>query len=161
MSSYRSLIASGAGRRASSTLHVLSSGALTEAYIEDLKLFRFSTHPKIAPKIEEMKTEITKYNSLVKSIKPLPQRLDPKGNDTFSRCSASGAPTRVRAGLFAYVATCSMLCSPTPPTRSRRSVSSPCSTTPSMMTWPARWQTTSSCPCSCNSILAPARTLRG
>ena len=51
------MIASGAGRGASSTLHVLSSGALTEAYIEDLKLFRFSTHPKIAPKIEEMKTD--------------------------------------------------------------------------------------------------------
>ena len=54
---------------------MLSSGALNEAYIKDLKLFRFSTHPKIAPKIEEMKTEITKYNSLVKSIKPLRQRL--------------------------------------------------------------------------------------
>ena len=31
-----------------------------------------------------MKGEITKYNSLVKSIKPLAQRLDAKGNDTFT-----------------------------------------------------------------------------
>ena len=128
-----------------------------EADIEDLKLFRFSTHPKIAPKIEEMKTEITKYNSLVKSIKPLPlpQRLDPKGNDTFSLLCF----WRANEGEGRPSPTCFMLCSPTPPTRSRRSVSSPCSTTPSMMTWPARWQTTSSCPCSCSSILAPARTL--
>ena len=99
---------------------VLSSGALTEAYIEDLKLFRFSTHPKIAPKIEEMKTEITKYNSLVKSIKPLPQRLDPKGNDTFSLLCF----WRANEGEGRPSPTCFMLCSPTPPTRSRRSVSS-------------------------------------
>ena len=31
-----------------------------------------------------MKTELTKYNSLINSIKPLPQRLDAKGNDTFT-----------------------------------------------------------------------------
>ena len=112
---------------ASSTLHVLSSGALTEAYIKDLKLFRFSTHPKIAPKIEEMKTEITKYNSLVKSIKPLRQRLGPKGNDTFSLLCF----WRANEGEGRPSPTCFMLRSPTPPTRSRRSVSSPCSTTPS------------------------------
>ena len=81
---------------------MLSSGALTEAYIEDLKLFRFSTHPKIAPKIEEMKTEITKYNSLVKSIKPLPQRLDPKGKDTFSLLSFWRA-NEGEVQAFAYV----------------------------------------------------------
>lgn len=31
-----------------------------------------------------MKSEITKYNTIVKQIKPLPQRCDAKGNDTFS-----------------------------------------------------------------------------
>ena len=31
-----------------------------------------------------MKSEITKYNTIVKEIKPLPQRCDAKGNDTFS-----------------------------------------------------------------------------
>ena len=31
-----------------------------------------------------MKGEITKYNSLVRAIKPLSQRLDAKGKDTFT-----------------------------------------------------------------------------
>ena len=65
-------------------LHVLASGEVTEADINGLSLFRCSKHPKLAPKIQEMKGEITKYNSLVKSIKPLAQRLDAKGNDTFT-----------------------------------------------------------------------------
>ena len=39
-------------------LHVQSSGAVTEADIDALQLFRFSTHTKISPKIQEMKTEI-------------------------------------------------------------------------------------------------------
>jgi hypothetical protein len=65
-------------------LHVQSSGAVTEADIDALELFRFSTHPKISPKIQEMKTEITKYNSLIHSLKPLAQRLDANGTDTFT-----------------------------------------------------------------------------
>ena len=65
-------------------LHVQSSGAVTKADIDALQLFRFSTHPKIFPKIQEMETELTKYNSLINSMKPLPQRLDAKGNDTFT-----------------------------------------------------------------------------
>eukprot|EP00966_Prymnesium_polylepis_P226340 5235892-Prymnesium_polylepis.1 len=31
-----------------------------------------------------MKSEIAKYNSLVKALKPRPQRLDAKGKDTFT-----------------------------------------------------------------------------
>ena len=31
-----------------------------------------------------MKSEINKYNTIVKAIKPLPQRLNAKGQDTFS-----------------------------------------------------------------------------
>ena len=31
-----------------------------------------------------MKGEITKYNAIVKAIKPLPERTDAKGNDTFT-----------------------------------------------------------------------------
>ena len=49
-----------------------------------------------------MKTEITKYNSLVKSIKPLPQRLDPKGEDTFSLLSFWRA-NEGEVPAFAYV----------------------------------------------------------
>ena len=33
---------------------------------------------------QEMKGEITKFNSPVKAIKPLSQRRDTKGNDTFT-----------------------------------------------------------------------------
>ena len=68
-------------------LHVQSSGAVTEADIDALELFRFSTHPKISLMIQEMKTEITKYNAIINSIKPLPQRRDAKGNDTFTLLS--------------------------------------------------------------------------
>ena len=85
-------------------LHVQSSGAVTEADIDALQLFRFSTHTKIFPKIQEMTTELTKYNSLINSIKPLPQRLDAKGNDTFTLLTfwraneaGRGAGLRVRA----------------------------------------------------------------
>ena len=57
---------------------------MTEADIDGLQLFRFSKHPKLAPKIIAMKSEIAKYNSLVKALKPRPQRLDAKGKDTFT-----------------------------------------------------------------------------
>ena len=92
-------------------LHVLSSGAVTEADIDALELFRFSKHAKIAPKIQvglrlehsslpthlahpphmllaqAMKGEIIKYNSLIKAIKPRPERSDANGADTFSLLS--------------------------------------------------------------------------
>ena len=38
----------------------------------------------LRPKIEEMKSEIAQYNTLVKAIKPAAQRLDDKGKDTFN-----------------------------------------------------------------------------
>eukprot|EP00966_Prymnesium_polylepis_P258781 5976788-Prymnesium_polylepis.1 len=45
-------------------LHIMANGAVTEADIDGLSLFRFSKHPNLAPKIQEMKGEIVKYNSL-------------------------------------------------------------------------------------------------
>eukprot|EP00966_Prymnesium_polylepis_P229044 5300586-Prymnesium_polylepis.1 len=65
-------------------LHVQANGEATEADIAGLALFRFSKHPKLAPKIQEMNGELVKYNSLVKALKPLAQRLDSKGKDTFT-----------------------------------------------------------------------------
>jgi hypothetical protein len=47
-------------------------------------LFRFAKHPKLAPKIQEMKNELVKYNSLVKLIKPKAERLNAKKEDTFT-----------------------------------------------------------------------------
>ena len=52
-------------------------------YLLLLGLFRFYKHPKLAPKIREMKSEIVQYNSLVNAIKPAAQRVDAKGKDTF------------------------------------------------------------------------------
>eukprot|EP00966_Prymnesium_polylepis_P053216 1231181-Prymnesium_polylepis.1 len=66
------------------SLHVQANGAVAEADIDGLQLFRFAKHPKLAPKIVEMKSESAKYNSLVKALKPQPQRLDAKGKDTFT-----------------------------------------------------------------------------
>ena len=65
-------------------LHILANGDASEADIDELGLFRFSKHPKIAPQILAMKAEIVKYNALVKAIKPLAMRLDSKGKDTFT-----------------------------------------------------------------------------
>jgi hypothetical protein len=62
---------------------VLANGAVTEEDTDALSLFRFSKHPKLAPKILEMKSEMIKYNALVKSIKPAAERVDAKGKDTF------------------------------------------------------------------------------
>ena len=42
-------------------------------------------------KLAAMKVEMPKYNSIVKTIKPLSQRKDAKGVDTFSLSSPSGA----------------------------------------------------------------------
>ena len=54
-------------------------------------------HPLIMPHIEGMKSEIIKYHTLVKSIKPLDQRKDAKGKDTFVlsdwwRCNSGELP---------------------------------------------------------------------
>ena len=94
-------------------LHVLACGGeVTEADIDGLKLFRMHTHTKIAPKIkvaaphaalivndvwsahyishvrmhcsQEMSTEIPKYNSIIKGLKPYSERLDAHGNDSFT-----------------------------------------------------------------------------
>ena len=64
-------------------LHVLATGAVSEADVEGLSAFRFATHPRLAPKIQEMKSEIIAYNTLVKAVKPAAQRLDAEGKDTF------------------------------------------------------------------------------
>ena len=64
-------------------LHVLANGAVSEEDIDGLALFRFVKHPKIGAKMNEMKSEISKYNALIKVIKPAAQRLDEKGKDTF------------------------------------------------------------------------------
>ena len=76
-------------------LKMAASGDLSLAEFKKLKIF---------PKIQEMTTELTKYNSLINSIKPLPQRLDAKGNDTFTLLNfwraneaGRGAGLRVRA----------------------------------------------------------------
>jgi hypothetical protein len=65
-------------------LHVLSVGsAITDTDIDALSIFRFSAHPKIKPALKTMKDELPKYLSKVNEIKPLAQRKDSKGKDTF------------------------------------------------------------------------------
>ena len=44
---------------------MLASGAVTEEDIDGLALFRFAKHPKLIPKIQEMKSEISEYNALI------------------------------------------------------------------------------------------------
>ena len=66
-------------------LHVLGH-PISVADIFSLKIFRLIEPPLIRPHIEGMKSEIIKYNTLVKSIKPLDQRKDAKGKDTFVLC---------------------------------------------------------------------------
>ena len=64
-------------------LHVLGY-PISVADIDSLKFFRLIEHPLIRPHtVEGMKTELIKYHALVKSIKPLDQRKDAKGKDTF------------------------------------------------------------------------------
>ena len=48
-------------------------------------LFRFSKHPKLAPKIEEMKGEIVRYNQLPRQVNQAARAagLDSKEKDTF------------------------------------------------------------------------------
>jgi len=48
-------------------LHVLANGEVTEEDVDGLALFRFAKHPKLAPKLLEMKSEIAAYNSLIKA----------------------------------------------------------------------------------------------
>jgi len=77
-------------------LHVLGN-QISVADIESLKIFRLSEHPLIRPHIEGMKSELIKYHALVMSIKPLDQRKDAKGKDTFVlsdwwRCNSGELP---------------------------------------------------------------------
>ena len=51
--------------------------------IDALSAFRFTTHPKLKPAIEKMKSELTTYQDVIKDIKPRSQRLNAKGKDTF------------------------------------------------------------------------------
>ena len=57
---------------------------VTETDIDGLSCFTFSEHPRLKPDIAKMKTELVSYNALVLAIKPLPERKDKKGNDTFN-----------------------------------------------------------------------------
>ena len=50
-------------------LHVLGY-PISVADIDSLKILRLTEHPLIVPHIEGMKSEIIKYQALVKSIKP-------------------------------------------------------------------------------------------
>ncbi len=51
--------------------------------IEGLKIFKLSQHPQIMVQIQVMKTEVITYQTLADSIKPLVERKDDKGQDTF------------------------------------------------------------------------------
>jgi hypothetical protein len=77
-------------------LHVLGN-QISVADIYSLKSFRLSEHLLIRPHIEGMKSEIITCHALVKSIKPLDQRKDAKGKDTFVlsdwwRCNSGELP---------------------------------------------------------------------
>ena len=77
-------------------LHVLGY-PISVADMDSLKILRLTEHPLIVPHIEGMKSEIIKYHTLVKSIKPLDQRKDAKGKDTFVlsdwwRCNSGELP---------------------------------------------------------------------
>ena len=77
-------------------LHVLGY-PISVADIDSLKIFRLTEHPLIIPHIDGMKSEIIKYQALVKFIKPLDQRKDTKGKDTFVlsdwwRCNSGELP---------------------------------------------------------------------
>mmetsp|Transcript_51328 Transcript_51328/g.109678 ORF Transcript_51328/g.109678 Transcript_51328/m.109678 type:complete len:103 (-) Transcript_51328:52-360(-) len=66
-------------------LHVLSLGSpLTITDVHELSVFRFSTNPKLAPKIVHMESELPRYLELIAKIKPRSQRNNDKGKDTFS-----------------------------------------------------------------------------
>jgi len=52
---------------------------MSVAAIDSLEILRLIEHPLIRPHIDGIKSEIIKYNTLVKSIKPLDQRKDAKG----------------------------------------------------------------------------------
>ena len=57
-------------------------------------LFRFAKHPKIAPKIVEMKSEIVAYNHngrLVKDVKPAARRPSTVARDLRWRRSFHGS----------------------------------------------------------------------
>ena len=77
-------------------LHVLGY-QISVSDIDSLKFLRLTEHPLIMPHIDGMKSEIINYQALVKSIKPLDQRKDAKGKDTFVlsdwwRCNSGDLP---------------------------------------------------------------------
>jgi hypothetical protein len=77
-------------------LHVMGY-QISVADIDSLKILRLIEHPLIMPHIDGMRSEIIKYQALVKSIKPLDQRKDAKDKDTFVlsdwwRCNSGALP---------------------------------------------------------------------
>ena len=70
-------------------LHVVGY-QISVSDIDSLKILRLTEHPLIMPHIDGMKSEIIKYHTLVKSIKPLDQRKDSKGKDTGTLCCLIG-----------------------------------------------------------------------
>ena len=78
----RTLSRSAGSARIFNPLHVLGY-QISFADIDSFKILRLTEHPLIMPHIDGMKSEIIKYQALVKSIKPLDQRKDAKGKDTF------------------------------------------------------------------------------
>ena len=71
---------------------------LLETDIDQLSIFRFYSHPELAPKIEAMKGELTTYLDLIADIKPLEQRRKtPRRKRTPSTCSSGGARRRPRS----------------------------------------------------------------
>mmetsp|Transcript_51250 Transcript_51250/g.151092 ORF Transcript_51250/g.151092 Transcript_51250/m.151092 type:complete len:321 (+) Transcript_51250:1782-2744(+) len=103
-------------------LHVLANGAVIEEDIEGLSLFRFAKHPRIGPKIQEMKSEISQYNALVKAVKPAALRRNEKGKDTFELGSFWRENDVARALTPSH--SCCVLCWPTLPIPSPQSASS-------------------------------------
>ena len=51
--------------------------------IKGVKILKLSQNPQILMQIEVMKIEVMKYQTLADSIKPLVERKDDKGKDTF------------------------------------------------------------------------------
>lgn len=50
---------------------------VTEADVDALKCFRFSSRPDLAAGLQKMKSELVGYNALVKQVKPLEDRQVP------------------------------------------------------------------------------------
>ena len=122
---------------------------LLETDIDQLSIFRFYSHPELAPKIEAMKGELTTYLDLIADIKPLEQRRNAKTKkDTFDLHL-----------WWREILAWGALCSPTRPRefRSRPSAASPSSTTRSTTIRLARAPTTLSTRFSHNTMRAVGR----